>query len=65
MSDAEVEDKFTRFFSSCYGSERRSKHLITLVNGLEQLDDIGGLFAGFARRTNPRRRGRIEASGAG
>ena len=63
MSAAEVEDKFTRLFSF-YGSERRSKHLVTLVSELEQLDDVGELFAGFARRANPRRRARGGKSSA-
>lgn len=49
MSAAEVEDKFTRLFGR-YGSERRSKRLIALVNRLEQLDDVAELLAGFARR---------------
>jgi 2-methylcitrate dehydratase PrpD len=48
MNDAEVEEKFTRLFSF-YGDERHSKHLIVLVNKLEQLDDIGELFECFAR----------------
>jgi 2-methylcitrate dehydratase len=57
MSDAEVQDKFRRLFSS-YGRGRQSQDLITLVDGMERLEDIGTLFAGFARRENPRRRAR-------
>lgn len=49
MTDAEVEDKFTRLFGR-YGSERRSRRVIALVNRLEQLDDVAELLAGFARR---------------
>ena len=50
MTVDEVNDKFRGLFAS-YGSARQAQRVIALVDGLDELQDVGELFAGFTRRS--------------